>query len=160
MERLFTIGAYGYDAKGFFNALRKAEVDLFLDIRRRRGIRGPDYTFGNAGRLTKELAARGIAYRHLIELAPEEETRRLQKQADASEHVPTRRRAQLSQAFIADYTHRTLDTFDWQALIEELHDVRRPVLFCVEASPSACHRHLVAEQLAELTTVPVTHLVP
>jgi hypothetical protein len=57
MERLFTIGAYGFDADHFFDTLQQANVDLFLDIRRRRGVRGSEYAFANANRLQEELEA-------------------------------------------------------------------------------------------------------
>ena len=160
MERLYTIGAYGFAAEGFFAALTDSRIDLFLDIRRRRGIRGPLYTFGNAGRLQKELAARGITYRHVLDLAPDEETRAFQRQADEASGQPRRDRAELSGAFARAYTHRTIDSFDWDALIADLETVQRPVLFCVERTPDACHRGLVAARLAALTGVPVTHLTP
>lgn len=129
MERLFTIGAYGFDAQGFFAALQEAQVDLFLDLRRRRGVRGRDYAFANAGRLQRELEARGIFYRHLITLAPDQETRELQSREDAAHRVARRRRETLGDAFIADYTRRTLEPFDWPALLGELEEYRRPVLF-------------------------------
>ena len=35
MERLFTIGAHGFDSEGFFGALQEVKIDLFLDLRRR-----------------------------------------------------------------------------------------------------------------------------
>ena len=61
MEHLFTIGAHGYHSGDFFNALRDADIDLFVDIRRRRGMRGRVYSYANATRLQDELQARGIA---------------------------------------------------------------------------------------------------
>jgi uncharacterized protein (DUF488 family) len=160
MERLFTIGAYGVDAEGFFDALRRAKVDLFLDLRRRRGMRGRSYSFANAGRLTQELEARGVVYRHLIELAPDPATRELQNRQDTAERVAKRQRTSLGAAFIADYTQRTLEPFDWSALARELEAFQRPVLFCVERAPEACHRHLVAARLASVMSVPVTDLMP
>jgi uncharacterized protein (DUF488 family) len=160
MERLYTIGAYGFDAEGFFGALDEARVDLFLDIRRRRGVRGAEYAFANAGRLTQELEARGIAYQHILALAPENQTRQLQSRDDAAHRVARRKREALSEAFVADYTRRTLDRFDLDALIADLQGFQRPVLFCVERTPQACHRGLVAERLSEETGVPVMHLVP
>jgi uncharacterized protein (DUF488 family) len=159
MERLFTIGAYGFDSGHFFEVLDEAKVDLFLDIRRRRGVRGRDYAFANAGRLQEELEARGIDYRHVIELAPDQETRTLQDQEDAAQRVARRKRAVLGEAFISAYRQRTLEPFDWDALVKELEGFRRPVLFCVERMPEACHRHLVAARLVEVTGVPVTDLV-
>lgn len=159
MERLFTIGVYGFDAESFFGALTGAKVDLFLDIRRRRGVRGRQYSFANATRLTRELESRGVAYRHLIELAPEPVTRELQHRADAAHRVASRQRESLAEAFAADYTRRTLEPFDWCALAGELEAFERPVLFCVERMPQACHRHLVAARLRDATGVPVTDLI-
>ncbi|HLJ68244.1 MAG TPA: DUF488 family protein [Chloroflexota bacterium] len=160
MERLYTIGAYGFDAERFLAALEAARIDLFLDIRRRRGVRGREYAFANAGRLQQELEARGIAYRHEIGLAPEQETRALQEQADRAGGVARRKRTELGAAFVEDYTRRTLQRFDWSPLLQELAAAQRPVLFCVEGRPEACHRHLVAERLTELTGVMVTNLLP
>ncbi|HZS95058.1 MAG TPA: DUF488 family protein [Chloroflexota bacterium] len=160
MERLFTIGVYGFDEEGFFTTLREAKIDLFLDIRRRRGLRGGLYPFANAMRLQKKLAEEGIAYRHVIDLAPDGETRALQAQEDAVDHVARRKRERLGEAFVESFKERTLEPFDWQPLVADLDQVRRPVLFCVERVPEACHRGLVAGQLAELTGIPVTHLVP
>jgi uncharacterized protein (DUF488 family) len=160
MERLFTIGAYGFDAESFFAALHKAEVDLFLDLRRHRGVRGSDYAFANAARLQRELQDRGIAYRHLLDLAPDQETRELQSRHDRSERVARRKRTALGEEFVTEYTHRALDPFDWNALMSELEAFHRPVLFCVERTPEACHRHLAAARLAGVAGVPVTDLVP
>ena len=160
MERLFTIGAYGFDAERFFAALEEAKVDLFLDLRRRRGVRGREYAFANAGRLMEELEAREIPYRHVLDLAPDNETRELQSRADKADRVARRKREALSDGFVADYTTRTLDPFDLEGLIAELKDVSRPTLFCVERTPQACHRGLVADRLANVAGVPVTHLVP
>lgn len=160
MERLYTIGAYGFDAEHFFGAIEDARIDLFLDIRRRRGIRGPLYTFGNAGRLQEELDARDIAYRHILALAPDEKTRSFQREADEASGQPRRDRAALSEGFVRAYTERAMGPFDWEAFAGELQPFRRPVLFCVERTPQACHRGLVAARLATLTGVPVTHLTP
>jgi uncharacterized protein (DUF488 family) len=160
MERLFTIGVYGCDGERFFDALQQAKVDLFLDLRRRRGVRGKQYAFANANRLQKELEVQGIAYRHILELAPDPATRELQYRQDAADRVAKRQRTSLSEAFVVDYTGRTLDPYNWNALIDELDGFQRPVLFCVERTPEACHRHLVAERLAGVTGLPVTDLVP
>jgi uncharacterized protein (DUF488 family) len=160
MQRLYTIGAYGFEPDTFFDALEKAKIDLFLDIRRRRGVRGRQYSFANASRLQAELGKRGIAYRHVIELAPDNVTRALQAEADKQTGVARRKRSRLGEAFAEDYTRRVLDSFDFHALAQELKEFDRPVLFCVEGAPEACHRSLAAARLAKVADVPVTHLVP
>lgn len=160
MERIFTIGAYGWEGDRFFDALQEAGVDLFLDIRRRRGVRGREYAFANATRLQEELARRGIRYRHVLDLSPDDTTRALQHRADQAGQVPRRQRRELSDEFVADYRHRTLEIFDWEHLIPDLEGARRPVLFCVERVPEACHRGLVAQHLAAAMHVPVADIVP
>ena len=123
-------------------------------------MRGTLYSFANATRLQQELEARGTAYRHMVTLAPEPATRELQHREDAADRVAKRQRTSLSGAFVADYTQRTLDPFDWDALIGELDGFQRPVLFCVERMPEACHRHLMAKRLAGAAGLPVTDLMP
>jgi uncharacterized protein (DUF488 family) len=160
MERLYTVGVYGWEPESFFDRLEEAKIDLFLDIRRRRGVRGREYAFANAARLQAELERRGIVYRHLLALAPENATRALQTREDQAQGVARRKREALGEAFVDDYTSRTMAPFDWDELIDELQTVQRPVLFCVERSPEACHRGLVARRLAQETGVPVTDLMP
>lgn len=159
MEGVWTVGAYGFDAESFFAALEEAEIDLFLDLRRRRGVRGAQYSFANAIRLKTALEDRGIPYRHLLELAPDEETRNLQRREDAEARIQKRSRAGLSEPFVAEYSRRALDPHPWNDLLSDLTPYRRPVLFCVERTPDACHRGLVAERLATHAGVPVTHLL-
>ncbi|MBC5816572.1 MAG: hypothetical protein GIW97_08530 [Candidatus Eremiobacteraeota bacterium] len=63
MTIVYTIGVYGSDKERFFAAITSAGIDIFLDVRRRRGVRGPLYPFANAKRLTAELhATRAIQY--------------------------------------------------------------------------------------------------
>lgn len=160
MDTLYTIGVYGFTPGDFFGALEDAGIDCFLDLRRRRGVRGAQYSFANSGRLQEELASRHIPYCHVLELAPDQETREMQSRQDKAEKIPRRRRAVLGKTFVKDYTRRTLLPYDFTSLIDDLQEYRRPVLFCVEGSPMACHRGLVAARLAELTGVPVCHLTP
>ena len=68
--KLVTIGVYGFSEAVFFNALQQAGVDTFCDLRWRRGVRGAEYAFANRARLQQRLAALGIRYLHLRELAP------------------------------------------------------------------------------------------
>ena len=54
--KFVTIGVYGSDEATFFEALQRAGVDTFCDIRWRRGVRGAKYAFANSARLQKRLA--------------------------------------------------------------------------------------------------------
>jgi uncharacterized protein (DUF488 family) len=159
-RRVLTIGAYGFEPKAFFDELQRTGVDVFLDIRQRRGLRGSRYAFANASRLTAELQDRGIAYLHLRELAPDSEIRDLQHKADAAAGALKSKRTELSSDFVAAYTAAKLESFDWERLATELKSFQAPVLFCVERNPEACHRSLVAPRLAEALNAEVVDLVP
>ena len=41
--RLATIGVYGFTVDEFLTALRSADVRVLLDVRQRRGVRGPEH---------------------------------------------------------------------------------------------------------------------
>jgi hypothetical protein len=134
-------------------------VDLFVDIRARRGLRGSEYAFANSARLQARLAELGIGYQHVRALAPPDSVRNIQKQADAAEHQQKRTRTGLSDAFIAAYQAQVLDGFDAPAFLAALDPgVRAFCLFCVERDPLACHRSLAAAWFATYTGIPVEHL--
>ena len=158
---LYTIGVYGTTARAFFQELVDRDVDVLIDIRRRRAVRGSLYTFANAERLIAELAERGIAYKHVLGLAPDMETLKLQGKADEEAHQRKAERQELSQAYVKQYVARTLKTFDFTALAEELKTYRAPAIMCIERVPQACHRSLVAPKLqAAMNAREVVHLQP
>ncbi len=159
--RFVTIGAYGFTAVTFFEALQQAGVDTFCDIRQRRGVRGSDYAFANSRRLQARLAEIGIRYIYVQNLAPTSAVRQKQHEADNTSGVSKRQRLTLSQEFIAAYEEEILNAFDLQAFLESLGDGARVVaLFCVERDPAACHRSLVAEKLRAVSGLEVVHLLP
>ncbi len=80
--KIVTIGAYGFDKESFFQALLDAKVDIFCDLRMRRGMRGSTYAFANSSSLQKRLGELGIQYLYLKDLAPDHEIRAKQKQED------------------------------------------------------------------------------
>ena len=161
VPKLFTIGVYGSTRASFFDALEASGIDILLDLRRRRAVRGSTYAYANAGRLTAELSERGIAYMHVIGLAPEGETLALQGEIDAEAGRLKSERSELSPEYIKRYRTQTLDRFDFAALATELQGFKAPVLFCIERIPQACHRSLVAPKLAKaLGGIEVEHLTP
>lgn len=158
--RILTIGVYGFDRERFFAALHNAGADLFLDLRQRRGLRGAQYAFANATALTHELETRRIAYRYERELAPDNEIRRVQHEADAAAGTTKARRTELAPLFVEAYTAARLEPFDWSSLIAQLNAYRAPVMFCVERRPESCHRSLVAARLARLMDREVVNILP
>ena len=100
LETIFTIGVYGTSEDAFFCSITENKVDLFIDIRARRGMRGSKYKFVNSKYLQAKLRELGIAYAHLIELAPSKAIRGIQQSADQESRTAKRQRAVLSEAYI------------------------------------------------------------
>ncbi|RZQ62570.1 DUF488 domain-containing protein [Amycolatopsis suaedae] len=159
MRRIATIGVYGFTAGTFVAALAGAEAGLLLDLRQRRGVRGPEYTWANAARLRRLLADAGIGYRHVRDLAPTTELRELQYREDDRQGVGKRNRITLAAEYAERYTREILDPFDLGGLVAGLPP-GVTALFCVERDPQACHRSLVAGRLHAGHGLPVTHLRP
>ena len=158
--RITTIGVYGFTVDAFVEQLSGAGVGLLLDLRQRRGVRGPEYSWANSARLQRALAAADIGYRHVLELAPTTELRRLQYREDDRQGVGKRNRVALAQEYVQRYTREILDPFDLSRLVAELPDAATTALFCVERDPEACHRSLVAERLRAEHGLPVEDLRP
>ena len=148
MAQVLTIGAYGWDAETFFDALVRERVGVFCDLRRRRGVRGPEYAFANSARLQQRLEELGIAYRHRLDLAPSTAIRQAQYAVDDSMGIGKRNRSRLSPAFESAYTAECLTQFDAAGFLAELATDGPICLFCVERDAAACHRSLVAARLA------------
>ena len=161
MVKIVTIGVYGFEEDMFFDALQGAGVQVLVDVRWRRGVRGSDYAFANHKRLQARLEALGIVYIYRRDLAPSPEIRIKQMKADAAEKVAKRKRQTLSPSFVETYREGVLSSFDPQVFLEELpQGTKVAALFCVEREPAACHRVLIADQLCALEGVMVEHLFP
>jgi len=158
--KLATIGVYGWSAATFVAALQSVGAKLLLDVRQRRGVRGSDYAWANSLRLQGTMAEAAIAYRHLPELAPTTELRRLQYREDDRLGVGKRSRAELAPAYRERYTREILDRVDLAALVRSLPAGGVTALMCVERDPGACHRSIVAERLALDHGASVTDIVP
>lgn len=161
LQGILTVGVYGFTPMTFLGALRRAEVDCLVDIRARRGMRGPRYAWANSLRLQALLADAGIAYLHLPEFAPTPAIRLLQRRADRSTATSKRERVLLDSGFAQAYRHEVLggDVLD--------HFVRAlppgtacPALLCVEREAAACHRSLLAVRLSADSGLGVEDLSP
>lgn len=155
-----TIGVYGFTADSFLAALREADVRLLLDVRQRRGVRGPEYAWANSARLQTALGTAGIGYEHHKELAPTTELRQLQYAEDTRQGVGKRSRDELAPEYRERYTHEILDQVDLEPIVAELPRDGASALLCVERDPEACHRSLIAERLEAEHGVSVFHLRP
>jgi uncharacterized protein (DUF488 family) len=160
IKSLATIGVYGLTVEEFLRTLREADVRLLLDVRQRRGVRGPQYAWANAKRLQEALAEAGIGYRHHPELAPTTELRQLQYREDDRLGVGKRSREELAPEYRQRYVSEILERADLADLVAELPHQGAGALLCVERDPEACHRSLIADRIAAEYGVPVTHLRP
>ena len=159
MRRFAAVGVYGFNGHTFFDALHAAAVDMVLDVRARRGVRGREYAWANSARLQDALTENGIGYRHYPELAPTTELRQLQYREDAEQGVGKRSRVRLAEEYRQRYTAEILDQVDLALLVNRLPETCTCALLCVELDPQACHRSIIAGRV-ETIGVPVTHLRP
>jgi uncharacterized protein (DUF488 family) len=146
MAAIATIGVYGFDRETFLATLADAKVNLVLDVRQRRGVRGSEYAWANAQRLQDALAGAGIGYSHLKELAPTTELRQAQYRADDRRGEGKRSRTVLSPEYAGGYTEEILDRVDLAPIVKWIGG-SKAALLCVERDPQACHRSLVAARL-------------
>jgi len=146
MAAIATIGVYGFDREAFLMTLTNAGVDLVLDVRQRRGVRGSEYAWANARRLQDSLQAAGIGYSHLKELAPTTELRQAQYRADAERGEGKRSRTVLAPEYVSGYSEQILDRVDLAPIVKWIGG-SSAALLCVERDPEACHRSLIAARL-------------
>jgi len=156
----FTIGVYNSTEDEFFKKLTKNGVDTLCDIRRRRGIRGSKYTFANSTKLQQKLHELKINYYHILELAPTDEIRNLQKKIDREKGQSARQGRELDKTFIDEYKKQMLDKFDFETFLENLAQdgAIRIVFLCVEESSKTCHRSFVTDRLKDKYNYKVRHL--
>ena len=158
--RIATIGVYGFDRPRFLAALEAAGSGALVDLRQRRGVRGSEYAWANSKRLQAALAAAGVEYFHMKELAPTTELRQLQYREDERRGEGKRSRTALAPEYARRYTAEILDRADLTSIAELAAEGRRPALLCVERDPEACHRSLIAERLERECDLAAEHLRP
>jgi uncharacterized protein (DUF488 family) len=154
-----TIGVYGFDRDSFLATLAKAKIDLLLDVRQRRGVRGSEYAWANAQRLQAALGETGIGYTHLKELAPTTEMRQLQYREDDRLGEGKRSRTVLAPEYARLYKEKILGPFDLGPVVKWVGG-SSAALLCVERDPEACHRSLIAARLEQDWGFSVEHLRP
>jgi len=147
VRTIATVGVYHSSFDDFLDKLKRHRVAMVVDVRQRRGVRGPEYAWANSLRLQAALELAGIRYRHLPELAPTTELRHLQYQEDDRLKVGKRSRVELSEAYGRRYLAEVLDHVDLGSVLESLADEATSALLCVERDAPACHRSLIAARL-------------
>lgn len=147
VKRLATVGVYGSTVEEFLDTLREADVRLLLDVRQRRGVRGPEYAWANSARLQVALASAGLEYRHHKELAPTTHLRDVQYAEDARQGVGKRSRLELAPEYREQYEREILDPVDLGELVRNLPTDGLAALLCVERDSETCHRSLITKRL-------------
>lgn len=158
IDEIFTIGGYGHTETSFFHQLRLAKVDVLVDIRQRRGMRGGKYAFLNSTALQHSIANSGMDYIHLRQLAPTSDIREAQHQIDKTKSTTKSSRVELSDEFKVRYRNNILEKLSPREILDELSSYQRPCFFCVEALHAACHRSLVSEWIGTLTGKKIINL--
>jgi uncharacterized protein (DUF488 family) len=158
--KLFTIGVYGSTEMSFFATLQASQVDVFCDVRQRRGMRGALYSYVNSIKLQERLAELGIRYFYLKQFAPPPEIRNLQKKADAQLGILKKNRNELDLQYVSEYEDSCLRELDAISLVDFLSPQRGIVFFCVERNPNACHRLLLADRIARQLNLTLENLFP
>lgn len=159
MPAVATIGIYGFDLEAFLDTLTTAGAGTVVDVRQRRGVRGPEYAWANSKRLQAALAEAGLDYRHMVELAPTTEMRQAQYREDDRLGVGKRSRTHLAPEYVRRYTGEILAVADLSPLLE-LAEAGLPALLCVERDAEACHRSLIADRLEREHGLRAIHLRP
>lgn len=159
--RIVTAGVYGHSETSFFDAIKKAQIDVFVDTRRRRAVRGSQYAFANSARLQERLSELGIRYEHRLDLAPTMELVQAQDAEDRAKGIRRSDRDHLGATLVDGYRRLVLDGFDSEAFAASLGDsVETILIFCVERTPQACHRSLLAERLENDLGAEVMNILP
>ena len=161
MKRIFTIGVYGRKEDEFWNLLLDNKIQVFCDIRRRRGMRGKKYSFVNSTYLQEKLKEIGIEYIYIKDLAPTPEIREIQMKEDKDKKILKKDREELSESFKSSFNDIILGNYRPQSFFEKFNpSIENVVLFCVEKEPKACHRFLVADYLYNfMPNINITHLI-
>jgi uncharacterized protein (DUF488 family) len=133
---------------------------VVLDVRRRRASGGREHAWANSLRLQAALRETQIGYRHLPELAPTTELRRLQYREDALVGAGKRDRDRLAPSTCASTRPRSASGSTSRRPAELLPPEGRSALMCVERDAAACHRSLIAARLAEHLGGTVLDLLP
>lgn len=151
MTKLYTIGGYGHTEESFLNSLKSNNIDLFVDVRQRRGMRGSAYSFLNAKKLEQNLIEAGISYLHFKDLAPTNEVRNFQRSADSAGNHSKRSRDKLSQGFIDAYKREILLDKEREEVLRRIRGYNNVCFFCVEKGHEACHRSILTDWLEPIS---------
>jgi len=143
-KAICTIGYEGAAVDVFLRTLKKARVELVLDIRAVAASRKKGFS---KNQLAAHLANAGIAYRHLRGLG----TPKRGRDAAHAGDIDT-----FESVFLA-HMEEPEAQFDLAEAVA-LAKARQICLLCLESDPNHCHRLIVAKRMASVTGQALDHL--
>jgi len=145
VRNLLTIGYQHTTVDNVLDALRGAGAGVLADVRAVASSRRPGFS---KTALANAIEAAGMRYIHFRDLGTPADGRAASR-AGRYEDM----RAIFMEHLATPPAHAAL-----AALADVVDAGHRVCLLCYEADPAHCHRTIVAEELARLTAVQVTHL--
>ena len=147
MRTLFTIGYQEAKPDAVLGELKRAKIDLLVDIRAVAASRRPGFS---KRQLAAALDEAGIAYIHLQKLGTPAQGRQAARAGDF-------------EALWRIYD-KHIKTPEAQAALGELLALiksgKRVCLLCYERDPNECHRSRIAALVKKRTRVKVDDLIP
>ena len=144
MMRLATIGYEQQTLPDVIGRLKRAEIDMVIDVRAVAASRRPGFS---KSMLAATLAEHGIDYVHLRQLGTPKEGRLAARAGRTAEmHAIFERHLQEPAAQLE------------LARAAELAQKHRVALLCFEADAAHCHRAIVADRLRERLACTITDL--
>ena len=147
MRTLFTVGYQQAKPDAVLGELKRAKIDLLVDIRAVAASRRPGFS---KRQLAAALDEAGIAYIHLQKLGTPAEGRQAARAGDF-------------EALWRIYD-KHIKTPEAQAALGELLALiksgKRVCLLCYERDPNECHRSRIAALVKKRTRVKVDDLIP
>ena len=147
MRTLFTIGHQQAKPDAVLGELKRAKIDLLVDIRAVAASRRPGFS---KRQLAASLDQAGIAYIHLQKLGTPAQGRQAARAGDF-------------EALWRIYD-KHIKTPEAQAALGELLALiksgKRVCLLCYERDPNECHRSRIAALVKKRTRVKVDDLIP
>src|SRR5450759_3795225 len=147
MRTLFTIGYQQAKPDAVLGELKRAKIDLLVDIRAVAASRRPGFS---KRQLAASLDQAGIAYIHLQKLGTPAQGRQAARAGDLDT--------------LWRIYDKHIKTPDAQAALDELIALiksgKRVCLLCYCRDPKACHRDRIVANVKKRTRVKVEDLIP
>ena len=147
MQTLFTIGYQQAKPDAVLGELKRAKIDLLVDIRAVAASRRPGFS---KRQLAASLDEAGIAYIHLQKLGTPAQGRQAARAGDLDT--------------LWRIYDKQIKTPEAQAALGDLLALiksgKRVCLLCYERDPNECHRSRIAALVKKRTRVKVDDLIP